>query len=175
MLDHVCYIALDSPNQTEFIYAQVVRDELGYGGSVKKFVPSPTNSLMDFMRGEPEKMFIVIGSAELAMGKFLVFYKCMEAFQVVSKEGVKALLHFETKHLSSEKSASLPLTGKARVLGVSNSVYKGRRISLPRPNTPEAPDGVLEGTSPTDPSNTGIFTLKIENSDVGKVKPPSRK
>lgn len=99
MLNHLCYIGLDSPNQTEFIYAQIVRDELGYGGTVTRFNPlaNTRQDLMDFMRTRPEKMFVIIGSAELAMRKFLVFYKFMEAFQVVSKDGLKALLEYEVR------------------------------------------------------------------------------
>lgn len=169
MLDNVCYIGLDSHNQTEFIYAQVVRDELGYGGTVTRFNPlaNTRQNLMDFMRTRPEKMFIVIGSAELAMAKFLVFYKFMEAFQVVSKEGVKALLEFEIK---AKKPASPPLTGKAAILAVANSVYRERRTSGARPNTPEAPDGILEGTSPIVSA-----TVKIESGTPTSSESPSRK
>jgi hypothetical protein len=97
-----------------------VRDELGYGGSVKKFVPSPTNGLMDFMRGQPETVFIIIGSAELSMGKFLVFYKFMEAFQVVSKEGMKALLEFEVRQKEKKEKIYTPVS-KATILSIANS------------------------------------------------------
>ena len=124
MLTNVCWLGVDSPTQTEFIYAQIVRDELGYGGSVKRFIPSPMRCLMDFMRGQPETVFIIIGSAELSMGKFLVFYKFMEAFQVVSKEGVRALLSYEA--------------GQDMV----------KRLSSPRPNTPETAEKPLEGATP---------------------------
>jgi hypothetical protein len=126
----LCYIGIDSPNQTEFIYAQIVRDELGYGGSVKKFIPSPTNRLMDFMRGEPEAIFIIIGSAELSMGKFLVFYKFMEAFHVVSKEGVRLLLDFEVCEKEKKEKTPTPMT-KATILSIANSA---REL---RPDTPE--------------------------------------
>ena len=167
MLTNVCWLGLDSPNQTEFIYAQIVQDELGYGGSVKRFIPSPMNNLMDFMRGQPEKMFIIIGSAELAMGKFLVFYKFMEAFQVVSKDGLKALLEFEIK---AKKPASPPLTGKAAILAVANSVYRERRTSGARPNTPEASDDILEGTCPIVSAS-----VKIESGTPTSSEPPSLK
>ena len=108
MLDHLCYIGLDSPNHTEFIYAQIVRDELGYGGSVTRFNPlaNTRQDLMDFMRTRPEKMFVVIGSAELAMRKFLVFYTFMEVFQVVSKDGLKMLLDYEVRAMKPDTPLS---------------------------------------------------------------------
>jgi hypothetical protein len=130
----ICYIGIDSPNQTEFIYAQIVRDELGYGGTVTRFNPlaNKAQDLMDFMRCRPESIFIVIGSAEMAMRKFLVFYKFMEAFQVVSKEGVKALLEYEVR------------------IRKPSSPYKSRPPSAPRPSTPEPQnlEATLGGTTP---------------------------
>lgn len=149
-MSDICYIGIDSPNQTEFIYAQIVRDEFGYGGTVTRFNPlaNTRQDLMDFMRCRPEKVFIVIGSAELAMRKFLVFYKFMEAFQVVSKEGVKALLEYEVNLTKKEKTEII--TTPRTILEVANSVYKLRRPSHPRPLTPEPQSlsATLDGTTP---------------------------
>lgn len=135
MLDNLCWLAVDSPNAPEFIYAQIVRDELRYGGEVKRFKADGKN-LLDFLRDQPYTMCVIIGNAELAMGRFLVFYKFMEAFQVVSKEGLRNLLEFEVQRKSSG-SKSPP-----------RSPYRSRAPSVPRPNTPEALPPVLEGATP---------------------------
>jgi hypothetical protein len=140
---YVCFIGIDSPNQTEYIYAQVLRDELGYGGTVTRFNPLPTEAntrqdLMDFMRCRPEKMFIVIGSAELAMRKFIVFYKFMEAFQVVSKEGLKALLEFEMRirkpssPYSKSRPPSAPLASEPQSLSTTQDSTKKLETTDPR-------------------------------------------
>ncbi len=149
-LPNICFIGIDSPNQTEFIYAQVVRDELGYGGALERFNPlvNTRQGLIDFMRCKPQTMFIIIGSAELAMAKFLIFYKFMEIFQVVSKDGLKALLEYERLQRLRSRSLSPPRSPVSSTS--STGVYRHRSPSLPRPVTPEVPvpTAPLDGATP---------------------------
>ena len=123
-LSNLCFVGVGNPKSPEHIYVEILRDELGYVGNLLQLVPSPDIHLIQTMRDRKESVFVIIGSAELSMGKFLVFYKFMEAFQIVSKEGVRALLSYEA--------------GQDMV----------KRLSSPRPNTPETAEKPLEGATP---------------------------
>jgi hypothetical protein len=129
-LSNICYVGVGtSVNCPEHLYTQILKNDLGFGGNTFLVVPGPGMNLIQLLRDRNESVFVIIGSAELAMGKAMVFYKFMEAFQVVSKEGVRALLEYEVK------------------IKKPGSPYKSRPPSAPRPSTPEPQnlEATLEG------------------------------
>jgi len=134
-LKNLCYIGVGEPEDVPFTYAQILKDELGYGGTLIAFVPGPKSDLMEFIRSRSETVFVIIGSAEIAMKKYMVCYKFMEAFQVVSKEGVRLLLDFEVKH-QREKSDAPPtppvLSTPSSPMSRISSIYMSRPTTPPR-------------------------------------------